>query len=147
MGRRRVDAGPVDRADGMDDLERRAVKLSQLEVQVALTPGLSKFDSEVAERPTSGSRCRRLANSTGRQPRGGPRVATVDTSDASGSEGSPGWGAEVLVWPPFESMPNFSFVSQIRARNIVYSFAQLFVNVNAIVSQNFVTVAIVFVEL
>ena len=90
---RRADTGPADRTDGSGDSECRAVKLSQLEVQVALTPGLSKFDSEVAERPTGGSRCRRLANSTGRQLKRGPKVVTVDTSDASGSEGSPSWGA------------------------------------------------------
>ena len=98
---RRVDAGPADRADGSDDSEYRAVKLSQLEVQVALTSGPSKFEFEAAERPTGGRRCRRLANSTGRQPKRGPRVVTVDTSDASGSEEPPAWGAtsSVMAFP------------------------------------------------
>ena len=108
---RRADAGSADRADGSDDSECRAVKLSQLEGQVALTPGPSKFESEAAERPTGGRRCRRLANSTGRQLKRGPKVVTVDTSDASGSEGSPGWGARSFRYgrPRFDAEFFFCF--------------------------------------
>ena len=110
---RGVDAVPADRADGSDDSEHRAVKLGQLETQVVLTSGTSKFEFEAVERPTGGRRCRRLANSTGRQPKRGPRVVTVDTSDASGSEEPPAWGATISVMAVPNLDVDFCFVFEI----------------------------------